>query len=304
MPHSQAKHPYNRRSQVTPETRCFNFEMGHNERGVVLSNPLTIRGNTVYMKSGDLDPVELRRALLFWDKIVWPSTNGIHIPGGGDANFLEQQNKLIRPLFRVNGDGATTLSMAFSETYRILADRHPGKWILSEGQKSLQVHGQNVENGRGLVAQLFNSVPIPDRTMPLEDIIKFREKRTDEVVALRMCIDGFYQQWINSEDKDHQRMLATSKIDTASADMVRVARESKLPFAMSSWKINFGASPDVIKALAGYLGAAQAMDLSTVGSLLVGAATSTLSVGTDIGLRNSDDSSPFNYVASMEKSLF
>jgi hypothetical protein len=291
-------------THVSPASGSFDFEMGSQERGVIISNPLTIDGTSISIKNSEIDPIDLRRSLLFWDKIIWPVTNGIYIDGGVDTEFLEAQNKLLRPLFSVNGDVATGLSMAFTETYRVLSERNPGQWLLTEGEKSLQIHGKQIEQGRGVIAHLINAVPVPDRTMPLEDVIRFKEKRGDEVIALRTRIDEFYQEWVNSEDKEHQLMLAVTKIDMASADMVKVARESKSPFSMSSWKINYSASPDAMKALMGYLSAAEALELGIVGSLLSGAASSMLSVGTDIGLRNSKINSPFNYVASMEGSLF
>ena len=292
------------RTQVTPESGSFDFHMNTQDRGVILSNPLKIDGKSVLIESGEIDPFSLRRALLFWDKILWPATSGIYIEGGVDIEFLEAEEKLIRPYFRVNGDAATGISMAFSESYRILDNKNPGQWLLSEGEKSLQIHGKLVEEGRGVIARLVNAIPVPDRAMPLEDVILFKEKRGDEVIALRMLLDDFYQAWIRSEDKDHQFMLAIAKIDRASANMLRVARESKLPFRMSSWKINFNASPDIVKAAMGYLTSSQSFELGTVSSLLAGAATSMLSVGTDIGIHKSNNLSPFNYVASMENSLF
>lgn len=291
-------------TQISLQAESVEFQMTSQERGVIISNPLRIEGTSVHIESSEIDPSELRRSLLFWDKIIWPETNGIHIDGGVDIDYLKELGKLIRPRFHVNGDAATALSMAFSESYSFLEGRHPGQWLLSRGEKSLQVHGKQVEEGRGVVAHLFNAVPVPVRTMPLEDVIAFKEKRGDEVIALRTAIDDFYQKWINSEDKDHQLKLAITRIDTASADMVRVAREIEFPFVMSSWKVNFNLSFDATKAVMGYLTASAALELGTVSSLLAGAASSTLSIGTDIGIKKSEDRSPFNYVASMERSLF
>lgn len=305
QPHSvSARNAQNHATQISIEKSAFEFNMDAQERGVIISNPMKIKGSEVKIESIGIDPLELRRSLLFWDKIVWPATSGIYIDGGPDIEFLISEGKILRPYFGVNGDAATALSMAFFQTYQSLEGNYPGQWILSNADQSLTVHGKDIVRGRGIMAKLMNAVPIPDRTMPLEDVILFREKRGDEVVALRSAIEEFYQQWVNSEDKDHQLKLALARIDSASAEMLKIARESRFPFSMSSWRVNFNASPDAMKAMAGYLAASSTFDLNAIGSLLAGAASSLLSIGTGVGFRNSTTQSPFNYVASMEKDPF
>lgn len=280
----------------------LNISLNTQERGIVLSNPMQLNGTSAIIEDSDVDPGELRRALLFWDRLVWPSTSGIFLGGGPDVEYLINSGKLIRPHFYVNGDAATALCMSFVETYKKLDGLHPGQWVVSHGEKSLRVHGHNIVDGRGVVTQLINAIPVPDRSLPLEDLINFKDKRTPEVIALRTVIDEFYQNWINSEDQDHQLKLALAKIDSASADMIKVARESYLPFSMSSWKINFNlTAPDIVK-FGMMIFSGTAFNLGLVNSLLL-AGASAVSFGSDVGFSTAKKSSPFNYVASLESAL-
>lgn len=289
---------------IEPIPAAFEITLDPQERGIVLSNPLTISGTSVHIESSEIDSGELRRALLFWDKLVWPSTNGILIAGSPDIEFLESVGKMNRPHFHVNGDTATALSMAFAKTYQSLEDLHPGQWLVSRGEKSLKIHGQGVEQNRGIVTKFINAIPVPDRAMPLEDILNFKEQRYSEVIALRTAIDEFYQSWINSEDQTHQLQLVLAKIDSASSEMIKVARESLLPFSMSSWKINFNiTAPDILKAAGLTLAGAVNLDLSLTSSLLAGG-LSTVSFGSGIGLRRAKRDTPFNYIASLERDMF
>lgn len=291
------------RTTVAPSDIDFDFAMKPQERGVILSNPLSFNGNSVSIESSDIDPSELRRSLLFWDKLVWPSTNGLFIEGGDDVRFLECEGKLVRPRFSVNGEIATALSMSFAETFKILEKLHPGQWVVSHGEKSLKIHGDAIIDGRGMITNFIRAIPIPEREMPLEDLLRFKDGRGDEVAALRVTIDEFYQDWLAAEDQDHQLQLALAKIDAASADMIRVSKESRLPFTMSSWKVNFNITvPDIMKAAALTIGGME-YELSTASSLLIGG-LSMVSFGTDVGIRSARKNSPFNYVASMERDLF
>ncbi|MCA2013839.1 DUF6236 family protein [Cereibacter sphaeroides] len=277
----------------------MDFDVGEIGRGIIMSNPLNISGSSVSVASPNLDPGELRRALLFWDLIAWPSTNGIHFAGGPDEDFLMSESRLVRPKFRVRGDAAKALPMAFIETLKTVERRRPGQWMMSSGERCLALSGKDIINDRGVLTTLSNAIPVPMHDMPLEDVLRFKDRRLPEVLALRGELDGFYQNWINSEDQDHQLRMAVRAIDRASADMIRVARESKNPFLLSSWKVSFSISP--VDSLKFFLGG-KVLGLDMASSLLIGAA-STISISRDVGLKSSKGNSPYSYIASIHTDL-
>lgn len=285
-------------TSVTPEPNAFAIDLGVGERGIIISNPMKISTTEIFVENSDLDDLELRRALLFWDKIVWPSNNGLMIGGGPDVDFLISSGILQRPHFKVNGSINQALVQTFTRTFFALDDRSPGRWLMSNGERSLRFDEQEISGNRGALCHLVGAVPVPNREVPLEDILSFKAKRRDEVLALRAEIDGFYQGWVNSEDKDHALQSAVNRLDAICADMIRVARESPVSFSISSWRVNFGLAPPAIAAIG-----SKAFELSAVNTLLA-VGLSTLSVGKDIGLKRKKGVSPFNYVASIERELF
>lgn len=286
-------------TSVWPDEASFNFDIGDTGRGIILSNPMKISGTSVTMESSSLDASELRRALLFWDLIAWPSSNGIYISGGPDEEFLMSENRLVRPKFKMNGDGAAGLSMAFIETLKALEQKRPGQWMMSNGGRSLGLSGKDIINDRGVLTTLSNLIPVPMHDMPLEDVLRFKDHRLPEVMALRASLDRLYQDWVNSEDQDHQLRMAINTLDLASSDMIRVARESRNPFTLSSWKMSCSFSP--IDASKFFLGGTL-FGLDTASSLLMGAA-STISFNKDVGLKIAKSNSPFSYIASIHSEL-
>lgn len=97
-----------------------------NSRGLVVSPPLEIEGSSLQIKSTSLDPQELRFALLFWDRLVWPSSRAIHIVSGPDESFLESASILTRPDYTVNGDVAQGMAFGQIQAYMDLEKSEPG----------------------------------------------------------------------------------------------------------------------------------------------------------------------------------
>lgn len=270
-------------------------------KGLIISNPLVIDGTSVFIRNSNLDPLELRRALLFWDRIVWPTSNGIFICGGIDSEYLEERGVLKRPRYQVNGDAAAALADAFLQAFNEKEIAEPGQWALSTGEDALILRSSEVINDRGASVDLYRAVPIPNHDVPLEDILNFREKRLPEVRAFVVAIDEFYEKWACAEDQAHQLNLAKRQIEIACLDLIKVTRESKNPFRLSSWKIGFALNPISIVGAAS-LGKIldPVLGLPGLGAVLTGAA-STISIKRDIGFkRDVAASKPFRFSATLE----
>lgn len=273
-------------------------------KALIISNPLEVSEGSVLVRSDQLDDYELRRAILFWDRLLWPLSNGLHIDGGTDAEFLEETGVLKRPVYRGTGDVSRLLADAYIKAFDDMEEAEPGSWALHTGENALLLRSPKLQEGRGASVALFRAVPIPDRTVPLEDILRFREKRLSEVRALVVAIDEFYQEWTLSEDEEHQFHLAVRRIEHACYDLLRVSKESKHPFRLSNWKIGFSLNPmSAIGAAAIGKTLDPIIGLDGLGAILGGAA-STLSLQRDIGFKVDEaKTKPFNFAVSLEKDL-
>lgn len=271
---------------------------------IIVCSPAKVRGDGYLAMDGSfLDRLELRRALLFWDRIIWPATNGIMISGGAEEEFLEQEGYIHRPLFGISGNVGLAFQRAYLETFNILEDASPGQVCFSECSERLLSSQGGFENGRGVVAKLTGAVPVPSEDVPFEDILSFKRKRYDELACLRIAIGEFYQKWVSSEDQQHQLGLAVARIDEACRDAIKVAEESKLPFKLSSWKMSFSlGGDDIIKGVVGSsLLTGYGLPFTT--SALISGALSTISLGTGLGRNNLTHAGAFRYAASIEGDL-
>lgn len=155
-------------------------------RGLVVSPPIEIEGTRLFAKSSNLDPQELRFALLFWDRpLVWPSSRNIHFASGPDELFLESAKVLSRPDYTIDGDAAQGIAKGQFQAYQDLDRSNPGAWALSQGENSfLFKQGQAIE-GEGALIELHRAIPILKQDVPLAEVLEFRQRRRDELVLLR-----------------------------------------------------------------------------------------------------------------------
>jgi Family of unknown function (DUF6236) len=137
-------------------------------RGLVVSCPIEINGSNFTLRSSDLDPQELRMALLFWDRLAWPTSNFIHVEGGNDSKFLIEAGVLIRPAIQFTGFmGTGALIAAQALAYRRLEEASPGGWAIAQGENSMLIKHGAIQEGRGAYVELIRAIPVPDKEVPL-----------------------------------------------------------------------------------------------------------------------------------------
>lgn len=268
--------------------------------GLVVSNPMTIEGNSMTFHSNCLDSALLRSHLLFWDRLVWPISRAIHIQGGADEDFLISCGILKRPDYSVFGSGGRLLLQSQINAFNDLNTREPGQWALSMGEGStVLLDDDTFTPERGILLKLNNSIPVPDRDVPLNDILEFKQKRRDELTYLRLELDKLYDRIINSQDSEHALNSALTQINCACEDAIKVAKESSIPFKMSSWNLNISIDPMSIFSGVTAAAAALTSGVPIGGSLLTAA---SVSMATSVGIKQKTNSNkPFNYVTSIHK---
>ena len=91
-------------------------------------------------------------------------------------------------------------AMTHVSTFQALDARDPGGWALVQNARTFQWSSDAAVEGRGLQVTLFRAVPVPDREMPFQDILQFKEKRRDELLAFRAHIDSLQDAIVKSAD--------------------------------------------------------------------------------------------------------
>lgn len=269
-----------------------------NGLGLVVSPPINIRGSSMEISSG-LDPDLLRSQLLFWDRLVWPTSKAIFIASGHDEQFLESCHILQRPEYSVFGTGGRLLLQTNINAFNDLESKEPGQWAMSQGQGSLNLLDEQFTYGRGTLVRIFNSIPVPDKEVPLHDVLEFKSKRLDELRRLRIEIDELYQNIANARDSDAALQSALRSVESASSDAIRVAKETKFPFRLSDWEINLSAPIENLIAGALAFGGALAAGQPPTSAIALG---TTVSIGKSIARKDaSEHKRAFNYITSIHK---
>jgi hypothetical protein len=280
--------------------------------GLVVSAPVEIEGTRANIRSSNLDPQELRFSLLFWNRLVWPASRAIYLASGPDEQFLEQAGILSRPEYTFSGDGAQGLARTHIHALIDLDSREPGQWSLAQGENSLLLKDNLLERDVGVLLELQHAIPVPDKDVPLNEILEFKNRRKDELQLLRTELDGFVAAINQAEDKAAELKNHVAKVDAACVDALRVSREWQFPVRLTNLKASVEFRPFVTAAggMAAFaLGTANALPMSASvlagisGALAVSAPA--LKLSGDFGWRGLKRRlGPYRYVYQFHNELF
>jgi len=281
-------------------------------RGLIVSPPLEIKGTNLYVRSSNLDPQELRFSLLLFDQIVWPSSHAIFLASGPDEEFLERAGILTRPNYTFYGDVAQGLARTQIQAFADLDAREPGRWSLAQGENSILLHDKLLDPDAGAFLELSRAIPVPNKDVPLNEVLEFKRRRNDELQRLRAELDGFVAAINLAEDKEAELQRRIATIDAACADALRVSHEWQFPVRLTNFKASVELRP-IVTAIggAGAYGLGTASGLVTTAAILAGiggavAATApALKLAGDFGwcgLRRR--LGPYRYVYQFKSELF
>ncbi|MBP1844745.1 hypothetical protein J2046_003012 [Rhizobium petrolearium] len=281
--------------------------------GLVISNPIVLSKEGV-TATGRLDPAELRFSLLFWDRLIWPTNPFIGF-GDPQADELISAGVLTRPRYQLRKAGPVRDVDAIADSqlgaYREISDREPGLWSLAQGERSFLDLRRAFDMTSGAAYTLMQAIPVPDEAVPLADILEFKAKRRDELLALRIELEQFFATVEKAGDDETTIRAAVAAIEKACLNAIVVSRETKFPFRLASLKTSY--SIDWNKLIGPVLTAiaANGLGMPTLHSALlgIGAALTNgdllLKTEGDVGLRgDSTKTHPYRYVSSFTNELF
>jgi Family of unknown function (DUF6236) len=276
------------------------------QRGLVVSIPLHFDGTIMRVSGHHLDGQELRMYLLFWDVLVWPDISFLLTVPEADEEFLMQVGILSRPQIAVDRGFWNNITVGIADAhlraFDILERQEPGRWALAQGDRAFLIQQGYAEENRALLIELYRAIPVPDKDVPLADVLEFRERRYSELMRLRSEIDGLYQDVARAEDKAFALARCTNRVDLACRDLLAVTKESMMPFRLSDLKMSFDMKKIVKATAVGALGG-QAFGMPLVGAAAGGVA-SALNAGLDLRLKGNHTSNPYWYFISFHRELF
>lgn len=270
-------------------------------RGLVVSPPLEISGSIYKLRSSDLDPQELRSNLLFWDVLDFPTNNIVHLELSSDAQFLEEAGILQRSKINVSqpGDLAQLTLAAHIEAFQTLDKAEPGKWSLATGERSISFPNDLLLQKRGALVSLHNAVPVPDKDVPLPDLLEFKRKRRDELLATRHHLEEIYQKIVSAGDGPLALQSQIEQLQLALKDQLNISREAPFSFRLSNMNASLNLLPVAVAAVTAHIFGLPMLPT------IISSLPASLSLNMGVALKNRKPSStPYKYVTSYHKELF
>lgn len=268
-------------------------------RGLVVSPPMHIADDHIQIVSSHLDKQELRFALLFWDELVWPTSNMIRIEGGEDEQFLEHEGLLKRPQFTVWGHISKGLESVQFQAFEQLEAAEPGAWAMAQGERSFHLlGGSRLSDGNGVTVQLHRAIPIPSADVPLAEILEFKRRRNDELIQLRYHLEAVKDGVSNAAHSQEALLSGIAAIDKSCSDLLKCGSEWQFPMQLSDLDYSLGFNPISMFGSAStgwYLGQPFGMPAAALAAGAM-ALASSVNINRSIGFRSiRRPASPFRY---------
>jgi hypothetical protein len=278
------------------------------KRGLILGPPTLVDDHRVLIKR-NLDRQEIRLAALLWDQIFAPTFYFDGWTFEGDAEFLEQEGVLSHVHIGLMGKMET--SEFFKQSISIVVERltKEGNWALAQGDRALTVLAADGAENSGIDFELYKAIPVPDRGVPLAEVLDFKLKREAELKALRARLDEVHQIILDAPDRALARGIQLDALEKAIEDHLRVAREWRYPSRLTSLRAKLKLDPKInYSKLTAAGGVANATYLAT-GSLAKAAASAVgqgllMSVGLEPSWAKApDQTNPYRYVSKFHSEL-
>ena len=227
-----------------------------------------------------LSAQEIRYYLLYWDKVVIPTSNIIHV-SLPDEDILIETGVISRPKVGSLSCGLANfpLDMALAQasvTESLIKNNKDADWVFHQIGGNLTLPQQYQIENQSIRVDLVNLLPVPIGTTPIPEILEFKLRRRDELAVLHQYLDEAYLEILASPDPTLSRKASITRLKTAIAAIDSVTKErwkTTTKFDFSS-EISLQGSNIAKGVAAGYAFAFYSAEVSIpVGAILGGLAS-------------------------------
>lgn len=181
------------------------------------------------------------------DKIMMPDMNTI-------INYHKMSNKLYcfmekNNLIQVHGNDVwlqmnsevANLYMSILAKYLAKIDHNDVVIGTDSTTNFMKAYNKAINNNGEicLINVMDRILPSPSLTVPIEDLIKFKNTRRNELLHFREVIDEYESQLKKSEDTSelkHMMVLFSNKLEREISDVEKLMKENRIEYRLSSLK--------------------------------------------------------------------
>lgn len=285
------------------------------DKGIIAS-PFKVKsnGNDLGLETA-ISGERLRYYLLYWDEVVIPTNNILHIGVDPDEDLLISQGILKRPsvrLSRIGGDGGKSLLQSQAIVAETLMGMEPGKWFLMQDGDKLNLSEEHSEVRNNITLDIANIMPVPPIDTPIEDILEFKLNRKDELHELWHYLDDLCVQVQREPDRALAQKLMAHNFGKAVENSISVTKEKWKGLHLTNFKStvsidykNFVGGV-AAETMANYIPMLECVPKGV--AAIFGVAVSTLKVSADISLTprvpKTKEQLKLSYLSEITKRLY
>jgi hypothetical protein len=201
------------------------------ERGVI-ALPMNIQYNMTGLSfSSKLTPEMVRYYMLYWDKMIVPDNNLISF-GIPDQEDLIATGKVLRPKLSFgNGryssqDIADAMLLEQAELAKMFNKDPNVDWLIHQSDcNQFYLPPELSEQNDHIRFGLTNVLPVPDRSVNINEILEFKDYRSDELGDLHSCINEMYKEVLSAPDQTLEGKQAIARFQNSINNLDQVSKE-------------------------------------------------------------------------------
>lgn len=198
-------------------------------RGIIATPGVINRLPKGFQMKGGLSLDEMRYYALYWDKVVIPTNNLVHIGVPQEEDFISA-GAIERPRVAFNGsyegDQVTNAMLSCqSMVAKELVKDKKTDWVIQQFNDELIILDGYIEERNTLRIDLASCLPVPTGEVNIHDILNFKALRKNEFIALHEYLDAVYEQALLSPDPTLASKKAISNLTKSIEDLDKVTQE-------------------------------------------------------------------------------
>lgn len=203
------------------------------KRGIITNTGRMVRNNSQSVSlSGGLTDNDLNYYLLYWDKIVMPTNNIIHMAIKNEEELIKS-NILERPRIAFSSWSTNVKDGSFDPfiiaqsivANNLLSTDKLTDWTIHQLGEQIVIGNDQKKEFEAIKVELLKCLPVPNGELNFQEILEFKEKRKDELFELHSKVDSMYLDILNSPDKNLAKRKSISEFNKSIKNLDSVTKE-------------------------------------------------------------------------------
>ncbi|EOV0873773.1 DUF6236 family protein [Vibrio parahaemolyticus] len=201
------------------------------EKGVI-ALPMNINYHMTGLSfSSKITPEMVRYYMLYWDRMIVPDNNLLSF-GIPDETDLMSTGRVLRPRLKFdNGryDGQRIADAMLKEQAELakMFNKDPKvDWHIHQSDSKQFYLPTDLSETRDQIRfGLTNVLPVPDKSVNINEILEFKDYRRDELGHLHQSIDDMYKQILSAPDQTLEGKQVISQFQQSINNLDQVTKE-------------------------------------------------------------------------------